>query len=127
MSPSGKATDSDSVIRGFESLHPSQEKQVAERPVFLLEYDKWRDERVGAVLREQNALPTNKQMKQEKYAAKAAIDNCRAGRAAKSENPSTPAKKQGAPFWCALFFCIVKPTVNRFGVPWVCHRILILQ
>ena len=47
---------------------------------------------MGAVLREQNALPTNKQIKQEKYAAKAAIDNCRAGRAAKSENPSTPAK-----------------------------------
>ena len=26
VSPSGKATDSDSVIRGFESLHPSQSK-----------------------------------------------------------------------------------------------------
>ena len=28
VSPSGKATDSDSVIREFESLHPSQEKPV---------------------------------------------------------------------------------------------------
>ena len=28
VSPSGKATDSDSVIRGFKSLHPSQEKPV---------------------------------------------------------------------------------------------------
>jgi len=48
---------------------------------------------VGAVLREQNALPlfcfiTNY------FTAKSAIDNCRAGRAAKGENPSFCAKKR---------------------------------
>ena len=36
MSPSGKATDSDSVIRGFKSLHPSQKiRQVSTCRIFL--------------------------------------------------------------------------------------------
>ena len=33
-SPSGKATDSDSVIRVFESLIPSQEKSTLKRRAF---------------------------------------------------------------------------------------------
>ena len=47
---------------------------------------------MGAVLREQNALPTRAKLTI-KPTAKAAIDNCRAGRAAKGENPSLCAKK----------------------------------
>ncbi|MBQ8230037.1 MAG: hypothetical protein IJZ32_05035 [Clostridia bacterium] len=46
-----------------------------------------RDSRVGAVLREQNALPQKSRIAIN-LTAKAAIDNCRAGRAAKGENPS---------------------------------------
>ena len=41
---------------------------------------------MGAVLREQNALPTIRKLFV-LFAAKAAINNCRAGRAAKSANP----------------------------------------
>ena len=41
-----------------------------------------RDSRVGAVLREQNALPYESRITYN-LTAKAAIDNCRAGRAAK--------------------------------------------
>ena len=47
---------------------------------------------VGAVLREQNALPY--EGRGTKYlTAKAAIDNCRAGRAAKGASPSGYTKK----------------------------------
>ena len=47
---------------------------------------KRRDLRVGAVLREQNALPY-RGAKSRGILAKAAIDNCRAGRAAKGASP----------------------------------------
>ena len=46
----------------------------------------WRDLRVGAVLREQNALPYEVWITIN-LTAKEAIDNCRAGRAAKGANP----------------------------------------
>lgn len=35
MSPSGKALGSGSSIRGFESLHPSQERQFEMRPIWV--------------------------------------------------------------------------------------------
>ena len=35
VSPSGKATDSDSVIREFKSLHPSQTKRTGRSLFFL--------------------------------------------------------------------------------------------
>ena len=57
-SPSGKATDSDSVIRVFESLRPSQKTQDTKRyPVFFRLRRMRSDSRVGAILREQNVLP----------------------------------------------------------------------
>ncbi len=51
-----------------------------------------RDSRVGAVLREQNALPYKSSTKIN-LTAKDAIENGGAGRAAKSANPSLCAKK----------------------------------
>ena len=39
MSPSGKALGSGSSIRGFESLHPSQEKRRASARLFSLSRD----------------------------------------------------------------------------------------
>ncbi len=58
---------------------------------------------MGAVLRERNALPTAAE-KSTISTAKAAIDYCRAGRAAKSANPSLCAKniKTGSPVF--MFF-----------------------
>ena len=50
------------------------------------------DSRVGAVLWEQNALPTNVYQRTGRM-AKSAIDNCRAGRAAKGASPVASTKK----------------------------------
>ena len=52
-----------------------------------------RDSRVGAVLREQNALPYGGWITV-KLTAKDDVDNVGAGRAAKGANPSSCAKKR---------------------------------
>ena len=57
---------------------------------------------MGAVLREQNALPTIAKLTI-KPTAKAAINNCRAGRAAKGENPSACAKNETSFAACFYF------------------------
>jgi len=59
---------------------------------------------VGAVLREQNALPYGGWITI-KLTAKDDVDNVGAGRAAKGENPSSCAKKDGA--LAPSFFCFI--------------------
>ena len=61
-------------------------KDVFFSSVFCDLLNRRRDSRVGAVLREQNALPYGSWV-MINLTAKAAIDNCRAGRAAKGANP----------------------------------------
>ena len=60
-------------------------------PLFFIVSALQRDLRVGAVLREQNALPYGAWMPIN-LMAKAAIDNCRAGRAAKGAIPVASTK-----------------------------------
>ena len=63
-----------------------------------------RDSRVGAVLREQNALPLICGGFGE-FSAKDDVDNVGAGRAAKSTNHLSPATKRQVPAGtCLLFF-----------------------
>ena len=72
----------------FKSCCLHHEKQRSPRVdlCFSLCSDLQQGLRVGAVLREQNALP-HKETKPLKKTAKATIDNCRAGRAAKGASP----------------------------------------
>ena len=81
-------------IQGFKSLSLRHEKRIGILPVrFSLYIDFERDLRVGAVLREQNALP-NGGKTTENSTAKSTIDNCRAGRAAKGANILLSARKE---------------------------------
>ena len=65
---------------------------------------------MGAVLREQNALPTRLSIALY-LTAKDAIDNGGAGRAAKGARPVASTKKCKAPFGVLHFFCF--PTKRR--------------
>jgi len=73
--------------RGFESrrLDQKQPYHVGDTAAFLLRGMR-RDSRVGAVLREQNALPNGGWITV-KLTAKDDVDNVGAGRAAKGANP----------------------------------------
>ena len=66
---------------------------VFTHPLFVFLRILEEDLRVGAVLREQNALPTTRLLGV-LFAAKDAIDNGGAGRAAKGGNPLLCANKQ---------------------------------
>ena len=74
-------------FRGFESLSPRQNTRIEYFSILVFYLpNKERDSWVGAVLREQNALPY-KSWITSKMTAKDAIDNGGAGRAAKGESP----------------------------------------
>ena len=82
--------------RGFESLFLRQTKtgKGLSFPCFVCVVPKMkRDSRVGAVLREQNALPYETWITVFSL-AKDDVDNVGAGRAAKGENPSSCAKQK---------------------------------
>ena len=66
-----------------------------------------RDSRVGAVLREQNALPNGGRITKN-LTAKADVDNVGAGRAAKGENPLLCAKQISTLSGC--LFCLDRKT-----------------
>ena len=70
---------------------------------FLLFFEYEEDLRVGAILREQNVLPYENLIMIDLW-AKSAIDNCRAGRAAKGANPLLCAKQKRHPIR-VLFLC----------------------
>ena len=69
------------IVLTSELLHKKQGMRFFHSLFFCLPKIE-RDSRVGAVLREQNALPYESRITYN-LTAKAAIDNCRAGRAAK--------------------------------------------
>ena len=58
---------------------------------------------MGAVLQEQNALPYEN-LTMQKLLAKSAIDNCRAGRAAKGASPTFGTKNKGYHLGIPYFF-----------------------
>ena len=79
-----------------------------------------RDLRVGAVLREQNALPYDT-WGTDSLTAKSAIDNCRAGRAAKGASPVASTKNTAYPFGYAVFLLSATDRGNRV-LSWVHAR-----
>ena len=96
VSPSGMAAASQAVPGEFDSRHLLQ-KQSTLRGCFCFWKNKCVMTRVegGAVLREQNALPYEAWI-MKISTAKAAIENCRAGRAAKGATLVTCSKKRNA-------------------------------
>ena len=86
-SAAGSALRSGRKGRGFESrrLDQKQPYHVGDTAAFLFRGMR-RDSRVGAVLREQNALPCGGWITV-KLTAKDDVDNVGAGRAAKGANP----------------------------------------
>ena len=80
------------TYRRFEYSSLRQKKGMPDGISFFCLTDFEEDSRVGAVLREQNALPYDNWFRKNS-SAKSAIDNRRAGRAAKGENPLLCANK----------------------------------
>ena len=79
---------------GFESLRPHQKMRYPKRGISFFRYARIRrDSRVGAVLRQQNALPYDAWVKID-LLAKDDVNNVGAGRTAKGENPSLCAKQK---------------------------------
>ena len=96
-------------IRRFKSSSLRQQTRDGFLPIPCLSFLRILEEdlRVGAVLQEQNALPTTR-LFYVLFAAKDAIDNGGAGRAAKSGNPLLCANNKNTPFWgvfSMLFAC----------------------
>ena len=88
----GSALGSGPRGRGFKSRRLNQKIQyIADVLYFFIVSALRRDLRVGAVLRELNALPYEA-WETANLTAKSAIDNCRAGRAAKGASPVASTK-----------------------------------
>ena len=76
---------------------------------------------MGAVLREQNALP-NVGWVTKKKTAKDAIDNGGAGRAAKGANPSACAKNSEMRVFISEFFCWIDLIFTLYKVKKLCYN-----
>ena len=66
---------------------------------------------MGAILREQNTLPYGDWITKN-LTAKAAIDNCRAGRAAKGASPASSSKKIQSTFVGCIFLVFYNNYTN---------------
>ncbi len=106
------------AYRRFESSSLRHIKGIRKKCVSLLCFlpNVEEDSREGAVLREQNALPT-KAICTNNSTAKDAIDNGGAGRAAKGANPLLCAKQKRTPIGRAFFVDVLLfITIASFAV-----------
>ena len=105
-------------IRRFKSSSLRQQKRNDFYRFFFVYVSNFEEDlRVGAVLREQNALPVSVYATKSST-AKDAIDNGGAGRDAKGANPLLCAKIKGNDFY-RFFFCLCIEFAKRKA--WIFH------